>query len=200
MRLNRPIRSTTHAVCCGTNLTTVLAGSVERWKYEGVLDWPVAAGGRNMLSAERGRPCREVVLKAGWLRYVVKGLGGMRAGRMVDSRAVAMMSLHSASIENLESGTRSIEVATGEGLDGPNLPILDSRLLADAREPPGKQTSERCSWINEVPSKLGVPLKTADSSRPENHVLSQMEKLRQVSAVIADLCYHNSTSSEMRFY
>jgi hypothetical protein len=29
------MRSTTHAVCCGTNRTTVLAGSRDFWKYVG---------------------------------------------------------------------------------------------------------------------------------------------------------------------
>jgi len=34
IRLNFPIRSTIHAVCCGTNLTIVFAGKDGRWKYE----------------------------------------------------------------------------------------------------------------------------------------------------------------------
>ncbi|KAJ6437831.1 LOW QUALITY PROTEIN: ubiquitin-conjugating enzyme variant MMS2 [Purpureocillium lavendulum] len=36
MRLNLPMRSTIQAVCCGTNRTTVLAGSRGFWKYEGM--------------------------------------------------------------------------------------------------------------------------------------------------------------------
>ena len=33
--LNLPMRSTIHAVCCGTNRTTVFAGSRGFWKYVG---------------------------------------------------------------------------------------------------------------------------------------------------------------------
>jgi hypothetical protein len=36
MRLNFPMRSTIHAVCCGTNLIIVFAGSDGLWKNEGV--------------------------------------------------------------------------------------------------------------------------------------------------------------------
>lgn len=35
MRLNLPIRSTIHAVCCGTKRIMVLAGNRGFWKYEG---------------------------------------------------------------------------------------------------------------------------------------------------------------------
>lgn len=44
-----------------------------------------------MLSAERGKPYREVVLKALRRSCVSRILEGMRADRMVDSRAVAMV-------------------------------------------------------------------------------------------------------------
>lgn len=33
IRLNLPIRSTIHAVCCGTKRTIVFAGNEGRWKY-----------------------------------------------------------------------------------------------------------------------------------------------------------------------
>ena len=34
IRLNLPMRSTIHAVCCGTKRMMVLAGREGRWKYE----------------------------------------------------------------------------------------------------------------------------------------------------------------------
>lgn len=34
IRLNFPMRSTIHAVCCGTNLIIVFAGKEGRWKYD----------------------------------------------------------------------------------------------------------------------------------------------------------------------
>lgn len=44
IRLNFPIRSTIHAVCCGTKRTMVLAGRDGRWKYvEGELEDEVVA-------------------------------------------------------------------------------------------------------------------------------------------------------------
>lgn len=40
MRLNFPMRSTIHAVCCGTNRIIVLAGRDGFWKYEVAIPGP----------------------------------------------------------------------------------------------------------------------------------------------------------------
>lgn len=57
------MRSTIHAVCCGTNLTTVFAGNEERWKY--VLGGPPTVDDDlNMLSEGVGSAFWGVVEKA----------------------------------------------------------------------------------------------------------------------------------------
>lgn len=48
IRLNLPMRSTIHAVCCGTNRTTVLAGSRGFWKYDGRELPPVKLAGSRL--------------------------------------------------------------------------------------------------------------------------------------------------------
>ena len=59
MRLKRPFRSTIHAVCCGTNLMTVFAGSDGLWKYvEG--GPPMVLEERNMDSVGEGMRCAGV--------------------------------------------------------------------------------------------------------------------------------------------
>src|SRR5690242_21944054 len=51
MRLNFPMRSTIHAVCCGTNLTTVLVGSrLCDPKYEGGPAWEFSCPRLKMLA------------------------------------------------------------------------------------------------------------------------------------------------------
>lgn len=76
MRLNRPMRSTIHAVCCGTKRTTVLAGSLGFWKYEG--GGPAKLAGRRVRVDEvKRRACRESsgALKAALVRDEATMLG-----------------------------------------------------------------------------------------------------------------------------
>jgi len=66
------MRSTIHAVCCGTNLTIVLAGKLERWKY--VLGGPPTVDEeRNMLSPGDGSAWRGVVERAAFCVVCVAG-------------------------------------------------------------------------------------------------------------------------------
>lgn len=86
-----PMRSTIHAVCCGTNRTIVLAGSDGRWKYDGGAPPPgppPTPGRPNMLpgdelDAEDDELCGKLV-------KVRRGAVGERAARAARAEGEAV--------------------------------------------------------------------------------------------------------------